>query len=188
MKTIDKILRYWRVKVALREAPKEMNAIFDIGCDDGYLLMHLNLEGVRLDGCDPRLTISSINPDSHLTKGNFPSAIEKSAAWGTYDAIFALAVFEHFSEADLQKSASVIAKMLSSSGRLIVTVPHPLVDRILGLLLFLRLIDGQALEEHHGFNPESLMKCLSMTLRITRNEKFQFGLNNVFVFERSYPS
>lgn len=188
MKTIDKILRFWRVKVALREAPKNIRTIFDIGCDDGYLLKRFIGTGIRLDGCDPRLTIGSVDIDSHLSKGFFPNAIDCSHNNGDYDAIFALAVFEHFSEVDIHKSASTIEKMLSKNGRLIITVPDKFVDKILSLLYFFRLIDGQALEEHHGFDPESLIIIFSEKLFLKKRKKFQFGLNNVFVFEKFYES
>ena len=74
--------------------------------------------------------------------------------------------------------------MLKDDGRLIVTVPHPFVDNILDILMALRLIDGQALEEHHGFDPDSLVDVLSKGLVLKNRRKFQLGLNNVFIFEK----
>ena len=38
MKLIDKVLRQWRVNVAIKALPAKVNKVFDIGCDDGYLL------------------------------------------------------------------------------------------------------------------------------------------------------
>ena len=184
MKQLDKFIRNWRVNVALKYRPKIMNNVFDIGCDDGYLLKKLKHITTRQDGVDPRSATQSLGPNSEIKKGFFPSAIETNQMQSSYDAIFALAVFEHFSESDIQQSASVIAKMLSSKGRLILTVPHPFVDKILDVLLFLRLIEGQALEEHHGFDPEALLNYFSASLKLVKRERFQFGLNNVFVFER----
>jgi 2-polyprenyl-3-methyl-5-hydroxy-6-metoxy-1,4-benzoquinol methylase len=184
MKFLDKFIRNWRVNVALKNQPKIMENVFDIGCDDGYLLQKLSHITKRQDGIDPRLNTGAISPNSEIKKGFFPSAIEEHQIQGTYDAIFALAVFEHFSEKDIQQSASVIARMLSPEGRLIITVPHPFVDKILDVLLFLHLIEGQALEEHHGFDPETLLGYFSNSLRLIKRERFQFGLNNVFVFEK----
>ena len=184
MKLLDKFIRYWRVKVALKNQPEIMENVFDIGCDDGYLLQKLSHTTKRHDGVDPRLSTGSISPKSEIKKGFFPVVIEEYQMRGTYDAIFALAVFEHFSEKDIQQSASVISRMLSPRGRLIITVPHPFVDKILDVLIFLHLIEGQALEEHHGFDPEELLTYFSNSLRLIKRERFQFGLNNVFVFER----
>jgi 2-polyprenyl-3-methyl-5-hydroxy-6-metoxy-1,4-benzoquinol methylase len=184
MKQLDKFIRYLRVKIAIKNRPKIMENVFDIGCDDGYLLQQLSPITKRQDGVDPRLNIEPISKNSELKKGSFPSAIKDHQMQGTYDAIFALAVFEHFTEKDIQQSASVISRMLSPGGRLIITVPHPFVDKILDVLMFLHLIEGQAVEEHHGFDPEALLTYFSVSLRLVKRERFQFGLNNVFVFER----
>lgn len=184
MKLIDKILRRWRVSVALKAIPCEMKGVFDIGCDDGYLLSRLDNDIMKLDGCDPRLTITSFSSRFMILKGYFPDVLEANQHRGPYDAIFALAVFEHFSEKDLIEASNRIPEMLSDRGRLIVTVPHPFVDTILDVLLFLKLIEGQALDEHHGLDPLSLIAILSKNLTLKSKKTFQFGLNNLFVFEK----
>lgn len=183
MKFLDRCIRYWRVRVALNNLPKPLENVFDIGCDDGYLLRKLGPITKRQDGVDPRLPAARIGDNSEIRKGYFPAAIANHQMQGSYDVIFALAVFEHFSEEDLRQSASVISRMLSPEGRLIVTVPSPFVDRILDVLTFLHLIEGQALEEHHGFDPDQLRVYFSGSLRLVEHKKFQFGLNNVFIFE-----
>jgi len=185
MKSLDKFIRYWRVKVALANRPQKCVSVFDIGCDDGYLLTRLKGTATRRDGIDPRLAVDTTANGSSLRKGYFPADVENQQMQGAYDAIFALAVFEHFTENDLQQAASAIARMLAPGGRLILTVPHPFVDRILDVLLFLRLIEGQALEEHHGFDPDILARYFEGRLRLVKRSTFQLGLNNVFVFERA---
>lgn len=185
MKWFDKVLRRWRVNAALKVMPDEVNAVFDIGCDDGYLLNRVNSGKMCLEGCDPRLPTSTSSPGFKLSQGFFPSVLDNDEHHGPYDAIFALAVFEHFTEDDLLNSSHRITEMLSDHGRLIVTVPHPFVDKILDVLMFLKLIDGQALEEHHGFDPEDLVNILSRHFRLVTRKKFQLGLNNLFVFEKS---
>lgn len=184
MKLIDEVLRSWRVSMAIKAMPIEVNRAFDIGCDDGYLLNRIDDGKILLDGCDPRLNIELSLPRSKLMQGFFPSVLDAQAHRGPYDAIFALAVFEHFTEEDLIKSSQKIAEMLSDNGKLIVTVPHPLVDKILDVLMFLKLIDGQALEEHHGFDPNSLLTILSQHLKLKSKKTFQLGLNNLFIFEK----
>jgi 2-polyprenyl-3-methyl-5-hydroxy-6-metoxy-1,4-benzoquinol methylase len=184
VKLLDNVIRYWRVKIALRHVPHDLKSAFDIGCDDGYLLDKLPASVTFKEGIDPRLVVDDISSNRKLIKGFFPEAIKDHQLKGAYDVIFGLAVFEHFSEDALEASALTIREMLSKNGRLIVTVPHPFVDRILDILLFFRLIDGQATEEHHGFDPDDLIKYFSNTLKLVKHEKFQFGLNNIFVFER----
>jgi len=184
MMLLDKFIRYWRVRVALKNRPETMENVFDIGCDDGYLLKILGPITKRPDGVDPRLIANSIRSQSETKIGLFPSVVEDYQMQGAYDAIFALAVFEHFSEKDIRQSASVIARMLSPEGRLIITVPHPFVDKILAALIFLHLIEGRAIDEHHGFDPEALLTLFSGSLRLIKRERFQFGLNNIFVFRK----
>jgi 2-polyprenyl-3-methyl-5-hydroxy-6-metoxy-1,4-benzoquinol methylase len=184
LKLIDKALRLWRVSVALKSVPKNINAVFDIGCDDGYLLKRIANGSARLDGCDPRLSPSLTILNSKLLKGFFPAVMDEVKSNVQYDVIFALAVFEHFTEADLTKSSHYISEMLMDNGRLIVTVPHPFVDTILDVLMAFRLIDGQALEEHHEFDPNNLVEVLSKGLILKSRRRFQLGLNNVFIFEK----
>lgn len=116
--------------------------------------------------------------------GYFPRDLRRLGFDGPYDAIFALAVFEHLSDDDLRDANETLARVLKPGGRLILTVPHPFVDRILGVLMALRLIDGQAVEEHHGFQPKDLLALAGDQVRLVRRSTFQLGLNNLFVFER----
>ena len=184
MKPLDKLIRYWRVKIALSHMPKTIENVFDIGCNDGYLLDKLLPITKRQDGIDPRLTANTVSDRGEFITGFFPVDIKAHQMQGAYQAIFALAVFEHFSDHDLRRSASVIDRMLSPDGRLFITVPHPFVDKILDVLILFRLIEGQAVEEHHGFDLKELLTYFSESLRLVKQKKFQFGLNNLFVFEK----
>lgn len=184
MTLLDKFLRYWRAKVALKNCPETTGNVFDIGCDDGYLLRKLICITKRQDGIDPHGSIDSVGNYSEIKNGFFPSAIEDYQMQSSYDAIFALAVLEHFAGSDIRQSASVIARMLSPKGKLIITIPHLFVDKILHFLVSLHLIDAMSLNEHHGFDPDHLLTCFSDYLRLVKREKFQFGLNNVLVFEK----
>lgn len=136
------------------------------------------------DGIDPTLATEVREPGLHLAAGYFPGDLARFGMRGPYDAIFSLAVFEHLTDEDLRNARAALPVLLKPGGRLIVTVPHPFVDRILGVLMFLRLIDGQAVEEHHGFEPARLADLASDRIRLVRRSAFQFGLNNLFVFER----
>jgi SAM-dependent methyltransferase len=184
MKALDKFLRAWRTGVALTAAPKAMRSVLDIGCgDDGYLLRRLNVD--RRDGIDPTLIGEYRETGLYLAVGYFPGDLQKLGLTGPYDAIFSLAVFEHLTEQALHDARAAMPDLLTPGGRLIVTVPHPFVDRILDVLMFLRLIDGQAVEEHHGFDPAYLTALTSSRIRLVSRSSFQLGLNNLFVFERN---
>jgi SAM-dependent methyltransferase len=183
MKAIDKFLRAWRTQIALKAVSKSVKSVLDIGCgDEGYLLRRLT--ATRRDGVDPTLAGECREPGLHLANGFFPGDLPRLGLTGPYDAIFALAVFEHLTERDMESARIALPNLLSPGGRLVVTVPHPLVDRILDVLMFLRLIDGQAVEEHHGFDPADLVRLASDRIRLVARTPFQLGLNNLFVFER----
>lgn len=182
MKALDHFLRAWRTHVAVNAAPKSMAAVLDVGCNDGYLLRRLDA-AVR-EGIDPAIENSEESSGLRLHRGSFPADLARLSLVGPYDAIFALAVFEHLDEKDQGTVRDVLPNLLKLHGRLIVTVPHPFVDRILDMLLFFRLIDGQALHEHHGFDPAQLCSLASGQLRLVSRTSFQFGLNNLFVFEK----
>jgi SAM-dependent methyltransferase len=183
MKALDKFLRVWRTRVALGAAPAVMKSVLDIGCgDDGYLLQGLQAD-VR-DGLDPTLLRERRESGLRLVAGYFPGDLGRLGLVGPYDAIFSLAVFEHLTDQDFDSARDALPHLLNPGGRLIVTVPHPFVDRILDVLMFLHLIDGQAVEEHHGFDPALLTKLASDQIRLVSRSSFQLGLNNLFVFER----
>jgi 2-polyprenyl-3-methyl-5-hydroxy-6-metoxy-1,4-benzoquinol methylase len=103
-----------------------------------------------------------------------------------FDAITMLAVLEHMPASSFAAVGAAAARLLRDGGRLIVTVPEPAVDRIVELLQLLRLAEGMSLEQHHGFSPAETRGIFEPHgLRIVRHRRFQLGLNNLFVFERS---
>lgn len=168
--------------MATPHLPARVQRALDIGCDDGFLLGQLLPGPTVLQGIDPRLTAAP-QAGLDLKKGFFPQDLDRLGFTGPYDVIFALAVFEHFDEASLQAAAAAVPGLLAPGGRIIITVPHPLVDRILDVLIFLRLLNGTAAEEHHGFDPGCLPGIFP-GLKLVVHRHFQFGLNNIFVFER----
>lgn len=167
---------------------KKIHAVFDIGCDDGYLLRKFAGGAIRLDGCDPRLSIAPLSANSTLLKGYFPSILDGHAATTKYDAIFAIAVFEHLTETDLKASASVISGLLSDKGRLIITVPHPFVDHILAILMSLRIVEAKTLD---GIM-DLIRIRLSMSSRLISSwwsaGNSSSVCNNLFVFEKNRTS
>jgi hypothetical protein len=76
-------------------------------------------------------------------------------------------------------------RLLEPGGALVVTTPSPYVDQILDALLFLRIIDGMSLEEHHGFDPRETPRIFGDAgLSLETWTRFQLGLNHLFVFRK----
>ena len=96
-----------------------------------------------------------------------------------------LAVLEHIPPEQQSRLAMECMRLLKPQGYLVITVPSPMVDPILDWLRFVRLIDGQALEEHYGFDPGQTPCIFSVeSMILHKSKKFQLGLNNLYVFRK----
>lgn len=178
MKMVDRWLQRYRILVA-KPWILGGSRLLDVGCHQGELLdgiaSHLRLAV----GIDP-LANPRNNGNLSVKRGTFPH----DHVDGEFDVITMLAVIEHMP--DLPRVAERCLELLAPGGRVIITVPSTFVDRILTCLLKLRLIDGMSLEEHHGFQPDDAVRAFErIGLTCICRRKFQLGLNNLFVLERS---
>ena len=185
MKLIDRILQRWRIYKVLPSIPKS-SYVLDIGCFAGELFQ---LAGKRIYGglgIDPLLSASfskSAHEDFTYVKGVFPDDMPVQEK--KFDAIVILAVFEHIPENMINDFISACFNILNEYGRVILTIPCPFVDKILIFLRKLRLIDGMSLEEHHEFPVGGIFNLFEKhAFKLLKHSKFQFGLNNLFVFEK----
>ena len=180
MTSVDRALQNWRIAMAAQHILSGAR-VLDIGSGDGALFKQL---GDRLGGglgVDPTLAADQNWGRVQLRAGLFPDAIP--AGTEPFDVITMLAVLEHFPEDAYAGLGANCARFLKPNGRLVITVPSPLVDRILVVLKWLRLVDGMSLEEHHGYDTERTRTVFAPHFRLVRHQRFQLGLNNLFVFE-----
>jgi len=157
--------------------------VLDIGCYDGIMFRKLGTHISGGVGIDPLLTKVIQGDTYQLFPGKFPDDLPGYEH--TFDAIVVLAVLEHIPREQQKSFASACLNALKPSGVVIVTVPSPSVDRILAVLMWLRLIDGMSLEEHYGFDPVMVPNIFNIEgFRLLTRDRFQFGLNYCFVFQR----
>jgi 2-polyprenyl-3-methyl-5-hydroxy-6-metoxy-1,4-benzoquinol methylase len=117
-----------------------------------------------------------------LRKGTFPDAVQDGER---FDAVVMLAVAEHVQPEELRRWSAALPTILKPGGTLILTVPSPLVDSILHILIRLRLVAGMGAHEHYGFRPAWVPGIfMSQQMELIERRRFQFGLNNLFVFRR----
>jgi len=181
MTSLDKTLQRWRINKAARFVPYGAR-ILDIGSGDGVLFRELSARAAGGLGIDPTLQKDFDFGSYQLKSGFFPEAI--SAGCELFDVITMLAVLEHFPDPMYATLSANCARFLKPKGRLIVTVPSPAVDHILTVLKWLWLIDGMSLEEHHGYDTGRTEKIFSAHFQLISHQRFQLGLNNLFVFEK----
>ncbi|HWG15943.1 MAG TPA: class I SAM-dependent methyltransferase [Streptosporangiaceae bacterium] len=170
-----------RIQKALAEL-SGVKRLLDIGTHDGTLFRETGATGV---GIDPEL-IDGPAPDGvTMVRGFFPSDLPAPPDQ-PFDAATALAVVEHIPEEELATWAKSLAGMIAPGGAVVITVPAPAVDKILHVLIALRLIAGIEAHQHHGFKPSDLETIFAAPhWRLSKHQRFQLGLNHLYVFERT---
>lgn len=184
MKALDCWLQRQRIAKAAPWIPRG-SRVLDIGCADGALFRQLS-DRIRAGvGIDSALTGPVETDGYQLLPGAFPEALGQSEP---FDAITLLAVLEHVPPARQADLAQACARHLMPGGHLVITAPGALVDPILDVLSFLRVIDGMALEQHYGFEPSHTPKIFEPHgFDLVQARRFQLGLNHLFVFRRRAP-
>jgi SAM-dependent methyltransferase len=179
MNCLDRALQQRRIR---RASPwiRSGARVLDVGCFDDSLFAHL---GPRLGygvGLDPLLERTVTGERFRMEPGSFPDSRPSD---GPFDVITMLAVLEHVSEADIEKWARTCREVLVPRGLVVATVPEPAVDRILDVLLRLKLLHGMEFGQHHGMAPEVVVASFARAgFDVVASKRFQLGLNNLFVF------
>ena len=181
MKALDRYLQTWRLKKAAAHLRQE-DKILDIGTHDGALFRFVGTHGSI--GIDPNLVETIPGTVAKFVRGYFPQDIDQTER---FDAIVILAVIEHL-DSDTQKQlASDCFRHLNEGGKVVVTTPSPMVDTILDILFFLRIIDGMGgtHDDHYGFDPADTVPVFEGAgFTLDQATRFQLGLNNLFVFRK----
>jgi hypothetical protein len=174
MKRADRLLRAWRFK---RARTHVAGSILDVGCHDGAFLAAYS-HTLRL-GVDVKIPSQAQAPwlrETSLVKLRLDSG---------YQTITCLATYEHLAVDERASFWSVVQQHLTEEGRLVMTVPHRWVDEILRLGKALGVLSGMDDHQHTDVDETELIADAHRhQLRLERLERFQFGLNRLFVFRR----
>lgn len=156
-------------------------SVLDIGCSNGELFQNLISEGLNFKGVgvDPDIKEDLFYENYKLFKDVFPSG----KISGKFDIITALAVLEHIPENEINLFIESCKNCLNDEGKIILTVPHQFVDKILKVLESIKIIDGMETGQHYGFDSSKTVMFFSRNgLKLIKHKYFQLGLNNLFVF------
>lgn len=182
MKRLDRTIQQLRFAQAARHI-KQHASVLDIGASDGAWFEYL---GDRLGhgvGIEPELSESVSNARWELRPGSFPGAV---AIGEKFDVVTILAVLEHVRPEEQKAFAMAVADALVPEGLVVITVPAPLVDRMLDILIRLKIIDGMEADQHYGFVPASAVSIFEASgFDLVMHRRFELRLNHLFVFRRS---
>lgn len=178
-KAIDRLLASMRFAKVKPYIPKGAR-LLDVGTGDSSFLRKLNGYVDSAVGIDPLLKTPVAFGTCRLVPGYFPQDLVNDES---FDVITMLATIEHIPSDRLSAVEETCWKLLSPGRQLIITVPHPIVDKILYILKFFRFINGLALEEHYGFVPETLSDYFRRW-KLVKKARWQLGCNYLFVFEK----
>jgi SAM-dependent methyltransferase len=183
MRIADRLLQAWRAWKA-RPWVRPGARVLDIGCHQGEFLRGLGDRIGPSIGLDP-LARPEAGPRFCIRAESFrePTAFADES----FDAVVLLATLEHIR--DKEPLARECRRLLTPGGRVIVTVPASVVDRIVAWLCRLRLADGMSLDEHHGFDPCQTPAIFARYgFDLEHAGRFQLGLNRIFVMRKRADS
>ena len=152
--------------------------VLDFGCGaNAWAARELRPHCRRIDGIEPTVEPGIIYG---IPVVNSLDKLQKS----DYEAVIALAVFEHLHPIDFRQILHLLDAYTIPQAKVIGTVPTHLAKPVLELLSYrLGLIDSSQIRDHKVYYDDL---WLAETLRDTpwkvhSYQTFQFGLNSVFV-------
>ena len=181
MKPFDLYLQGRRLTMAKRFI-RPQSVVLDVGSSDGILFRALAdyiHEGV---GIDADLPHDSDHGTYRLIQGIVPGTPVPN---DHFDCVTMLAVLEHIPRDRQPDLVQYCHDALRDHGRVIITVPSPLVDTILAVLQRLRIVAAASLYQHYAYDPgETTQLFCEPRFKLIHQQRFQLGLNNLFVFEK----
>ena len=179
-KPLDTILEYIRFRKVTPYIPKDAT-LLDVGTGDGTFLDYLQGHTRFAVGIDPYIAGPSENGNTLRLPGDFPYDYTEDF---TFDVSTMLASIDHIPVDEHACIVNGCWKYLNPGGRVIITVPHPRVDRLLELLTSLNILEGFSIQEHYGFNPQWLPDIFN-GWKLLKKERWELGCNYLFIFEWS---
>jgi len=102
-----------------------------------------------------------------------------------FDTIASLAVIEHLEVGEVFDVFKKFKVILNKDGRIFLTTPTKMAKPILEFMALLGVVDKKNIEEHkHYWSEKDICELAKATgFKVKRYRKFQFGVNQLAVFE-----
>jgi len=179
MNAVDRFLQRWRIQVAASYV-RAGDRLLDIGCYDGALIKSVRSRISGAVGIDPLAQPAESNGVTIL-KGAIPGDVPLAPE--SFDCVTMLATLEHVDDPAALSRACF--RLLKPGGRLILTVPHAIVDVIVHVMVRLRIAHGMDFEAHHGFDVRATEPTFTQAgFHLVTKRIFELGLNRLYVFEK----
>jgi hypothetical protein len=76
-------------------------------------------------------------------------------------------------------------RLLEDEGHLLIAVPGPTVEKMLAVFKYSRMVEDPSIKQAYGLTPRRTLTILNdRGLALVEWEKFQWGLNNLIVFQK----
>ncbi len=179
---LDRLLQSWRIWMADRFIPPNA-VVADIGSWDAALFSTLKKKNLSGFAIDPLLAEKSPLSEVTYLQGTFPEEVGLEAA--SIDVVTLLAVMEHVSLDKQPDFAEACFACLKPGGKVVMTIPSPVVDDMLAFLKKIRLVKGMETGQHYGLKPEQTFQIFKNAgFSVTFQGTFQAGLNHLYVFRK----
>ena len=155
--------------------------VLDLGCGSGGLKAYLPPNS-QYFGLDSEKQWEGEKP--HLFKVKVGDKLPKELQDKKFSVVTALAVIENLkSPQALFRSAS---KFLNNSGRLIITTPHPIGEKIHALGASVGVFSKHASDEHESLLDKKMLANLAIKegFSMIYYRRFLIGMNQIAVFEK----
>jgi 2-polyprenyl-3-methyl-5-hydroxy-6-metoxy-1,4-benzoquinol methylase len=159
--------------------------ILDIGCGTGELV-HFVDEDQRYCGIDSNTWLVRKLRETYPQHAFYDKNLDEEPLnlGEKFDTITLVAVIEHlYNPRNLLRQCK---NLLSDKGHIVITTPTAIGGKLHKFLARLRLTDRYAAREHKRFYGHDEIKAvLPCDLEIEKYQKFQFGMNQLFVCKHS---
>lgn len=176
---LSPFLRTIRINAA---RPHLRGDILDYGCDVGALSIYIENSkyvGVDIDKESIGIATKTYPNYSFHTLGSFRTNKK-------FDTIVGLALIEHIK--DPKSFLIELKSYLNKDGRIVLTTPHPYVDKIHFYGSRIGLFSQNAEDEHESLIDFAKMASLTEAsgLEIYLYKRFLLGTNQLFILEQKY--
>ena len=179
--TVSRLLQRGRFLAAL---PYLRGDVLDLGCNTGQILPWLK-PVQRYVGVDGNARVAAWWQNKHPEVEFYLRNLDGDALGldRRFDTVLMLAVLEHLSRPE--NILGQIRQLLKPEGRLVITTPSAMGDRIHHLGAAFGIFSREAAEEHKAqFTEESLRRLLSSQgLAVSQYRRFMLGGNQLCVGE-----